>query len=129
MNDWSSDVCTSDLHSLGVMAGTAIATLSCIAQLSKHIRISGDEDSKEDKDDAMEFHRFFPSFVWVVRDFSLTLEDEDGEEISSLDYLERSLENQTGYEKSTMERNRIREMLRAFFSERHCVPMVRPLSD
>jgi hypothetical protein len=100
--------------------------LSFIAQLSKHIRISGDEESK---DEATEFHRFFPSFVWVVRDFSLSLVDEDGEPISALDYLERSLAPQSGFDKPTMERNRVRQMLTAFFTERKCTTLVRPLMD
>ena len=38
-----------------------------------------------------EFAQFFPHFLWVVRDFSLILEDESGSSFSSKTYLERSL--------------------------------------
>ena len=29
-------------------------------------------------EDALEFHKFFPSFIWVLRDFALDLVDEEG---------------------------------------------------
>ncbi len=41
-------------NSLGSIDENAIANLSFIAQLSKHIRISGDDESKNE---AVEFHR------------------------------------------------------------------------
>ena len=39
----------------------------------------------------------FPSFVWVVRDFTLQLVDAEGEPITSKDYLEKALDIQKGY--------------------------------
>ena len=41
--------------------------------------------------DPEEYARFFPSFMWVVRDFALQLQDLDGEAISSKEYLEKAL--------------------------------------
>ncbi|MBK8156838.1 MAG: hypothetical protein IPK55_13025 [Streptococcus sp.] len=35
---------------------------------------------------------YFPSFMWVVRDFSLQLKDRDGEDITAREYLEGALE-------------------------------------
>ena len=32
-----------------------------------------------------------PNFLWVVRDFSLQLEDEKGNEITATEYLENAL--------------------------------------
>lgn len=40
---------------------------------------------------AGELQRFFPSFVWVVRDFALDLRDEDGGEITPDEYLNLAL--------------------------------------
>ncbi|CAH0490853.1 unnamed protein product [Peronospora farinosa] len=45
-----------------------------------YIKFSASVDEKEDED-VMQFHNFFPSFLWVVRDFTLELVDEDGDEI------------------------------------------------
>ena len=38
----------------------------------------------------------FPSFNWVVRDFSLQLQDEQGKSISSREYLQKALCHQNG---------------------------------
>ena len=44
------------------------------------------EDTEPD-----ELAKFFPSFLWVVRDFSLRLLDLYGNAITSKEYLEQSL--------------------------------------
>ena len=38
--------------------------------------------------DPDELAKFFPSFLWVVRDFTLRLLDTDGNKINSKEYLE-----------------------------------------
>jgi hypothetical protein len=122
-------------NSLGSIDENAISNLSFIAQLSQHIKLSSSPQSHagknddEDDGDASEFCKIFPSFVWVVRDFTLQLEDEDGDEISPTQYLNKSLELTNGYDKQTLERNRTRSMLSAFFPERQCVTLVRPIGD
>jgi hypothetical protein len=40
---------------------------------------------------------YFPSFFWVVRDFSLQLQDPQGNQITSKEYLERALAPQNGF--------------------------------
>ena len=40
----------------------------------------GGEDEEDDPD---EMAKFFPSFMWVVRDFTLRLLDTDGNKINS----------------------------------------------
>ncbi|KAJ8600136.1 hypothetical protein CTAYLR_003481 [Chrysophaeum taylorii] len=113
-------------NSLGSIDESAISNLSFVANLSQHIRISGDSDGELE---AHDFHKFFPSFVWVVRDFALDLVDEYNSPISSDEYLERSLKPQVGFDAATTERNRVRSMMTAFFTERKCFPLVRPLLD
>ena len=41
-----------------------------------------------DEGDPDEIAKFFPSFLWVVRDFTLRLLDTDGNKINSKEYLE-----------------------------------------
>jgi hypothetical protein len=43
--------------------------------------------------DPDEIAKYFPSFLWVVRDFSLRLIDSFGNPISSKQYLENALVN------------------------------------
>lgn len=73
--------------------------------------------------------RFFPGFLWVVRDFSLELRDDDGDVISERDYLEQSLAEAESFSSETQQRNRVRRMLKGFFRQRDCATLVRPLED
>ncbi|OWZ24754.1 Guanylate-binding protein [Phytophthora megakarya] len=114
-------------NSQGSVDEKAISGLSFIANLAKHIKVSATEGGGEDED-VMQFHSFFPSFLWVVRDFTLELVDEDGDPISSSDYLERALADQPRTP-ANMERNRIRAMMKDFFRDRDCVTLVRPVHD
>ncbi len=67
--------------------------------------------------------------MWVVRDFALQLTDETGNKISPRDYLETALKEQKGVSDSAEQKNRIRRLLKAFFKDRDCCTMVRPVSE
>jgi hypothetical protein len=67
--------------------------------------------------------------MWVVRDFTLQLVDGEGEQISPKEYLEKALSNQKGFSDSVEQKNRIRRLLKSFFTDRDCVTMIRPLTD
>ena len=104
----------------------SIQNLGFVANLTKHIRIksgggNADESSSED------LHRFFPAFLWVLRDFLLALVDDDGAEISADEYMETALAEQPGYDSETAARNRTRRFVKAFFRDRHCFTLVRPV--
>ncbi|CEG43278.1 guanylate-binding n-terminal domain containing protein [Plasmopara halstedii] len=117
-------------NSHGSVDEKAISGLSFIAQLAKNIKVNATTEKGEtdNEDDIMQFHSFFPSFLWVVRDFTLDLVDEDGDSITSSDYLERALADQPRTP-GNMERNRIRTMMKDFFRDRDCVTLVRPVHD
>lgn len=74
-----------------------------------------------------EVQKYFPSFLWVVRDFSLRLMSQDGEQISSREYLEQSLHEQKGYSDSIEHKNRIRRLIKQVFPDRDCSTLVRPV--
>ena len=67
--------------------------------------------------------------MWVVRDFALKLTDENDTSITSKEYLERALLEQKGFSDSVEQRNRIRRLLKTFFSERDCCTVIRPVSN
>ena len=67
--------------------------------------------------------------IWVLRDFTLKLEDRDGNKITSKQYLENSLREQKGTSDNIENKNRIRRLLRHFFKDRDCCTMVRPVED
>ena len=68
----------------------------------------------------------FPSFLWVVRDFALKLEDRNGNEISSKKYLEHALSEKHGISENCEKKNRVRRIINGFFQEKDCFVMVRP---
>lgn len=57
-----------------------------MVNLTKHIHLKT-QSKNEDDVDPDEFASFFPSFYWVVRDFTLRLEDQGGDAINSKEYL------------------------------------------
>ena len=71
----------------------------------------------------------FPSFLWLVRDFALRLEDSEGRTISPQEYLENALKQQNGTTDLTKRKNSIRKELANFFKNRDCFTLVRPVDD
>mgnify|MGYP002381544880 FL=1 len=91
-----------------------VANLSQVIQLRSH----GGDDSKD-------LHEVFPSFLWVVRDFTLKLEDEHGHKISARQYLENCLKPQPAVTEAAMATNQVRQMICHYFHERDCVTIDR----
>ncbi len=114
-------------NSVGSIDENALQNMSLVINLTKHIHLKSGH-SHEDIDPS-EYSHYFPSFMWVVRDFTLALEDEDGEIITSKEYFEKALLPQKGFSDAVEEKNRIRRLLKSFFRERDCCTIVRPLTD
>ena len=115
-------------NSVGAIDENAISNLSLVINLTKHIETSSRSkfDSSVDFD---ELHKYFPSFVWVLRDFSLQLVDEYGSDITAREYLENALQEQTGISDEVEQKNRIRRLVKNFFRERNCHTLVRPITE
>lgn len=117
-------------NSLGTIDENAISSLSLVINLTRHIRVrqrtSNGTDS-DDEEDPEELAKFFPSFLWVLRDFSLELVNTLGEDITPQQYLENSLAAHKGISDEVERKNRVRRMIKQFFPERNCFPLVRPL--
>ncbi|KAJ0412475.1 hypothetical protein ATCC90586_005495 [Pythium insidiosum] len=111
-------------NSRGVIDGNAIEDLSLVVNLSRHIQTSSSQRDTTGAD----LHEFFPTFMWVVRDFTLQLED-NGKKISSKQYLENALKPQGGYSDDAVTKDQIRLLISDFFRQRDCVTLVRPVDD
>lgn len=59
-------------NSMGTIDENALNNLSLIINLSKELQI---KSTLLEECDPEEIQKFFPSFLWVVRDFSLRLID------------------------------------------------------
>ena len=109
-------------NSVGGIDESAIQNLNFVINLSKFIRLKNNE-SETDPD---ELSNLFPSFLWVLRDFSLQLIDDNGESITPKEYLEKVLE---GTKNIQDPKNKIRKLIKAYFKDRDCFTMVRPLTN
>lgn len=105
---------------MGQIDENAISSLSLVVNLSKHIQTS----SKASNED---IQQYLPAFLWVLRDFSLQLCDEQDNDISSQEYLELTLKQ--GGNNMEDPKAVIRSSIKKFFSNRDCCTLVRPLVE
>ena len=110
-------------NSFGAIDEMAINSLSFVLNLSKTIKIKS--VNKEDNEE--ELAEYFPTLLWLLRDFSLKLEDKNGNVITEKQYLEHALENISGSSDVVEEKNRVRNLIKAYFPEKDCFVMVRPV--
>ncbi|KAF5892052.1 guanylate-binding protein 1-like, partial [Clarias magur] len=113
-------------NSLGVIDNNALEKLHYVTELTENIQVKA--QTGDDHDIAAEFMRFFPSFIWTVRDFMLKLEKE-GKAITADEYLELALKFKSGASASVDKFNLPRRYLRSFFAERRCFVFPRPTRD
>lgn len=109
-------------NSIGSIDENALNNLSLIVNLTKNLQIRS-MDSELDVD---EVSNYFPTFLWILRDFSLQLIDTTGKSITSKEYLENSLMPQKGMSDAIEAKNRIRKLLKHFFKDRDCFALIRP---
>uniref|UniRef100_A0A672L8E8 Guanylate-binding protein 1-like n=1 Tax=Sinocyclocheilus grahami TaxID=75366 RepID=A0A672L8E8_SINGR len=85
-----------------------------VTELTEYIKI---KSSDEDEDD--EFVKFFPSFIWAVRDFTLEQKIK-GKYVTEDQYLEFSLKLKPGASRTVNEFNLPRQCIRNYFPSRKC---------
>lgn len=110
-------------NGMGTIDGDAVKQLHFVSELTDHIRMQADKD-----EEGFEFSQVFPSFIWVVRDFTLELEI-NGKSCTEDEYLEHALKIKPGNSKETKKFNDIKETLRQFFPKRRCFTFCKPVDD
>uniref|UniRef100_UPI00398F6362 guanylate-binding protein 1-like n=1 Tax=Pristiophorus japonicus TaxID=55135 RepID=UPI00398F6362 len=113
-------------NSMGTIDQYALEKLHFVTELTELIKVNASDDFHED--DEIEYLKFFPTFVWSVRDFSLELKIE-GKVVSQDEYLEHALLLKKGNSKKVMEYNLPRQCIRNFFPKRKCFVFVRPVGS
>ena len=117
-------------NSFGTIDEVALNNLSLILNLSKSLKIRNNSNSLDTQgNDEEEMAKYFPSLLWILRDFALKLEDNDGNVITAKQYLENALMQQKGSSESIEEKNLVRKLIKTYFLERDCFPMVRPVES
>ena len=110
-------------NSFGTIDENAINSLSFVLNLSKTIKLRNNSTI----DNEEELAEYFPTLYWLLRDFSLKLEDHDGNVITEKQYLEYALQTMKGSSEIIEEKNKVRCLIRTYFPERDCFVMVRPV--
>uniref|UniRef100_A0A671KJF9 Guanylate-binding protein 1-like n=1 Tax=Sinocyclocheilus anshuiensis TaxID=1608454 RepID=A0A671KJF9_9TELE len=100
-------------NSRGTIDNRAVEELQYVTELTECIKV---KSSDEDVDDSNEFVKFFPSFIWAVRDFTLERKI-DGKDATENDYLEFALKLKHG---NLSMYNLPRECIQKFFPSRMC---------
>ena len=111
---------------------SAIENLALVLNFAKKIQSKFNEIN--------DYANNFPSFLWVLRDFALELIDNQGNEVTTKQYLENALKEEninmisnSSYNKGIIEeinkKNDIRKTLKLFFRERDCYTLVRPVHE
>ena len=124
-------------NSQGSIDEPALANLQVVTEVSRMVRVQAAEEtsmprapwnapSSEDSEDAgEELSDFFPTFMWVVRDFVLEMRGEDGAALQESEYLEEALRCGRG----GAAKDEIRQALLQAFPARDCATLVRPCND
>ncbi|XP_043358088.1 guanylate-binding protein 1-like isoform X1 [Dermochelys coriacea] len=113
-------------NSMGTISQQAMDQLHYVTELTEHIKVkAAGEGGRQEGEDSAEFLRFFPAFVWAVRDFTLQLEL-DGREITEDEYLENGLKLKPGSSQRAQLYNLPRECIRQFFPARKCFVFIQP---
>uniref|UniRef100_A0A8C2J7J6 Guanylate-binding protein 1-like n=1 Tax=Cyprinus carpio TaxID=7962 RepID=A0A8C2J7J6_CYPCA len=113
-------------NSRGTIDNTAVEKLHYVAELAENIKIKSAEDEEEGEDS--DFVMFFPSFTWVVRDFTLDLEI-DGKKVTDDDYLEFALNLKKGLGRKINDYNLPRECIKRYFPSRKCFVFPFPVTS
>jgi hypothetical protein len=117
-----------------VIDNKALEDLSLVVNLTQTIKVKSssagaDKGGSSSTDSSSSLSDHFPSFLWVLRDFSLKLVDDKGKRITSHTYFENCLLPQAGFTEGIESKNRIRNLITEFFRDRDCVALVRPVED
>ena len=118
-------------NSFGTIDENAINSLSLILNLSKSIKLRDIRGNNNNTGltEEEEMAKYFPSLLWLLRDFVLKLEDSEGNVITAKQYLENALMLQKGSSTFIEEKNIVRKLIKTYFPERDCFPMVRPVEN
>ncbi|XP_073693972.1 guanylate-binding protein 4-like [Garra rufa] len=109
-------------NSRGTIDNKAVMDLQYVTELTECIKV---KSSDEDADHSTEFVKFFPIFIWAVRDFTLKLKIDD-KDVTEDEYLEFALKLKRGTSRNVVEYNFPRECIQKYFPSRKCFTFLSP---
>ena len=118
-------------NSVGSIDEQSILQLSLVTHVAQllHIRDPSDTAASSPSSVAAGVAELFPSFLWLLRDFTLELVTPTGEPITEDQYLDRALQPVDAAIPEAESKNATRKTLRECFRHLHCCTLVRPAID
>lgn len=120
-------------NSVGTIDEKTIQSLSFVVNMSKHIQLKSNNYGNSTDKQADDLSVLFPKFCWVLRDFFLKQVDSKGNQISANEYLENVLNYSTisnsKENKLTESKNEVRNLIKAYFKDRRCFTLIRPVEE
>ena len=89
----------------------SIDDLSFVINVSKEIQAKSSPKLAKSSG-GQEMMQYYPSFMWLVRDSTLSMKEKSGSYIKPKEYLEKCLEMQKGLTDSVEMRNRIKRLFK-----------------
>ncbi|XP_051555412.1 guanylate-binding protein 1-like [Myxocyprinus asiaticus] len=114
-------------NSRGTIDNNSLEQLHYVTELAEQIKVKSPSKAADEEEEESHFVRFFPSFIWVVRDFTLDLEI-DGRRVTADEYLNFALQLKKGLNKKTIDYNLPRQCIRNYFPTRKCFVFPSPTS-
>ena len=114
-------------NSVGCIDEQSINQLSLTTTLSNNIAIASNKSAGKNEEYGLSY--FTPKFIWLLRDFTLEIQDQQGKNINSNQYLENALIDEKTNYKNSESNKKIRRALLNFFKDRECFTMVRPVAE
>ena len=106
-------------NSVKSIDSSALQNLSLVTNLSKFIQTKRGSDSNA-------LVHVLPSLLWIIRDFSLQLVDQDGQLLTPNQYLEQALNPSPGADEDTLA---VQEVMRNAFVTKECRTLLRPCNN
>ena len=118
-------------NSVGSIDEQSILQLSLVTHVAQllHIRDPSDTAPSSLSSVAAGVKELFPTFLWLLRDFTLELVTQTGEPITEDQYLDRALQPLDAAIPEAESKNATRKTLRECFRRLHCCTLVRPAID
>ncbi|XP_062843307.1 guanylate-binding protein 1-like [Trichomycterus rosablanca] len=117
-------------NSRGTIDNQALENLHYVTELAEQIKIKSPASAQaEDDDEDFQFVRFFPNFIWTVRDFVLELKIENKGQVNEDEYLDFALQLKKGTGTRISNYNLPRRCIRNYFPTRKCFVFPLPASQ
>ncbi|XP_058228755.1 guanylate-binding protein 1-like [Hemibagrus wyckioides] len=123
-------------NSRGTIDNTAVEQLHYVTELAEQIKIKSPaskaaeaEEEEEEEVEESQFVKFFPNFIWTVRDFTLELVIEKKGRVTEDEYLDFALQLKKGVSKKDTNYNLPRQCIRNYFPSRKCFVFPFPASQ